>query len=121
MLSRSEGFMLYGKLGVDLFSISEMLYPNMKFRLGLIRARPKYHVISDNPNVSLGIIECSLHTRRIALNDDCHKKTEMPVYNPVDSKFLETLAKISINPPDKTSSIKKTFLTMLQFVELSLH
>ena len=30
MLGRPNGFMLYGKLGVDFFSFSEMLYPNMK-------------------------------------------------------------------------------------------
>ena len=39
MLSRPDGFMLYGKLGVDFFSTSELLYPNMKIRLRLIRAR----------------------------------------------------------------------------------
>ena len=36
MLSRLDGFMLYGKLGVDFFSTSELLYPNMKVRLRLI-------------------------------------------------------------------------------------
>ena len=70
MLSRPDGFMLYGKLGVDFFSTSEMLYPNMKIRLQLIRARPNFHMISDSPNVSLGIVDCSLYTRRIALKDD---------------------------------------------------
>ena len=29
MLSRPDGFMLYGKLGFDFFSTSELLYPNM--------------------------------------------------------------------------------------------
>ena len=41
-LSRPEGFMLYGNLGIDFFSTSELLYPNMKFRLHLIRARPNF-------------------------------------------------------------------------------
>ena len=59
MLSRPYSFMLYGKLGVDFFSTSELLYPNMKIRLRLIRARPSFHMISDNPNVSLGIVDCS--------------------------------------------------------------
>ena len=52
--------MLYGKLGNDFFSTSELLYPNMKFRLGLIRARPNFYMISDNPNVGPGIVDCSL-------------------------------------------------------------
>ena len=58
MLSRPDGFMLYGKLVFDFFSTSELLYPNMKIRLRLIRARPNFYVISDNPNVSLGIVDC---------------------------------------------------------------
>ena len=60
MLSRPDGFMFYGKLGVEFFSTSELLYPVMKIRLRLIRARPNFYMISDNPNVSLGIVDCSL-------------------------------------------------------------
>ena len=33
MPSRPDGFMLHGNLGVDFFSKSELLYPNMKIRL----------------------------------------------------------------------------------------
>ena len=36
LLSRPDGFMLYGKLRIDFFSTSELLYPNMKTRLRLI-------------------------------------------------------------------------------------
>ena len=58
VLGRSDGFMLYGKLGFDFFSTSEFLYPKMKIRLRLIRARPDFYMISHNPNVSLGIVDC---------------------------------------------------------------
>ena len=74
MLSRPDVFMLYVKLGVDVFSTSDLLNPIMKNRLRLTRARPNFYMIGDNPNVSLGIVDCSLHTRRIALKDDHHKK-----------------------------------------------
>ena len=74
MLSRPDGFILYGKLWVDFFSASELLYPNMKIRLQLIRARPNFYMISDNLNVSLGIVDPSFYNRRIALKDDYHKK-----------------------------------------------
>ena len=67
LLNRPDGFMLYGKLGTDLFSTSELLYPNMKIKRRLIRARPNFYQIRDNPNVSLRIVDCSLYTRRIAL------------------------------------------------------
>ena len=99
MLSRPDGFMLYGKLGVDLFSTSELLYPNMKGRLKLIRARPNFYMIIDNPNLSHGIVDCSLYTRRIALKDDYHKKRiDMLAYNPVEFDYLETLAKTFLIP-----------------------
>ena len=53
---------------------SEWLYPKMKVTLRLIRAKPNLHMITDNPNVSLGNVDCSLYTGRIALKDDYHKK-----------------------------------------------
>ena len=42
LYSRPDGFMLYGKLGIDFLTTSEILYPNMKVRIRLIRARPKF-------------------------------------------------------------------------------
>ena len=65
-------------------------------------------MISDNPNVNLGIVDCSLYTRRIALNDDYHKKrTDMLVYAPVECNYLETLAKTLIIPARKNQIIQK--------------
>ena len=99
MLNRPDGFMLYVILGVDFFSTSELLYPIMKVRLRLIRARPNFYMISDNPNVSLGTVDCSLYTRRNALMDDYHKKRmDMLAYTPVEFNYLETLAKTFIIP-----------------------
>ena len=84
LLSRPDGLMLYGILGNDFLSTSELLYPNTKIRLRLIRARPNFYMISDNHNVGLGIVDCSLYTRRIALKDDYHKKRmELLAYAPV--------------------------------------
>ena len=108
MLTRPDGFMLYGKLGVDFFSTSELLYPNMKIRLRLIRARPNFYMISDNPNVSLGSVDCSLYTRRIALKDDYHKKRmDMLAYTPVEFNYLETLAKTFIIPARQNQFIQE--------------
>ena len=58
MLSRPDGFMLYGKLEIDFSSIFELLYPNMKTMLRPIGYN-KFNIISDNSNVSLGIVDCS--------------------------------------------------------------
>ena len=87
LLNRPEDFILYGKLAIDFCSTSELLYPKMKIRLKLIRARPNFYLISDNPNVSLGIVDCSLYTRCIALKDDYHRKgIDMLAYAPVEYK-----------------------------------
>ena len=99
MLSRDDGFMLYGKLGFDFFCTSDSLYPILKIRIWLTRARPNFYMIGDNPNVSLGNVDCSIYTRRIALKDDYHKKRmHMLAYTPVKFNYLETLAKTFIIP-----------------------
>ena len=108
MLSRPDGFTLYGKMGVDFFSTSELLYPNMKIRLRLIRARPNFYMISDNPNVSLGNVDCSLYTRPIALKDDYHKKRlDMLAYTPVEFNYFETLAETFIIPARQNQFIQE--------------
>ena len=108
LLSRPDGFMLYGKLGIDFFSTSELLYPNMKIRLRLNRARPIFHMISDISKVSLGIVDCSVYTRRIALKDDYHKKRmDMLAYAHVEYNYLETLAKTFIIPARQNQFIQE--------------
>ena len=108
MLSRPDGLMLYGKSGIDLFSTSELLYPNMKITLRLIRARHNFYMITDNPNVSFGIVDCSLYTRRITLKDDCHKKRmDMLAYTPVEFNYWETLTKTFVFPARQNQFIQE--------------
>ena len=108
MLSRPDGFMLYGKLRVDFLSTSELSYSNVKIRLRLIRARPNFYMTSDNPIASLGIVDCSLYTRRIALKDEYHKKRlDMLAYTPVEFNYFETLAKTFIIPARQNQFIRE--------------
>ena len=94
--------------GVDFFSTSELLYPNMKIRLRLIRARPIFYMISDSPNISLGIVDCSLYTRRFALKDDYHKKRmAMLAYTSVEFNYLETLSKTFVIPARQDEFIQE--------------
>ena len=72
--SRPDGFMLYSKLGIDFLTTSELLYPNMKVRIRLFPARPNFDLMSENLNVSLGIVHCSLYTRRVMLKEDYQKR-----------------------------------------------
>ena len=46
----------------------------MNVKLRLIIARLFFYLISDNTNVSLEVVDCSLYTGRIAPKDDYHKK-----------------------------------------------
>ena len=68
-------------------------------------------MISDNPNVGLGIVDCSLYTRRIALKDDYHKKRmDMLAYTPVEFNYLETVAKNFIIPARQNQFLQENIL-----------
>ena len=100
--------MLYGKLGVDFFATSEFLHPNRKIGPLLLRARPNFYMISDNPNVSLWIVDCWFYTRRIALKHEYHKKwMDMLAYTPLEFNYLETLAKTFIIPARQNQFIQE--------------
>ena len=81
MLSRPDGFMLCGRLGVNFFSTAEFLYWNVKFNLQLFKARPCFHKIRDNPNNGLGIVGFSLFTCGIALKEDYQEKERTCLHN----------------------------------------
>ena len=65
-------------------------------------------MISDNPNVSLGIVDYSLYIRRIALKDDYHKKRmDMLANIPEEFNYLETLAKTFFIPARQNQFIQE--------------
>ena len=65
-------------------------------------------MISENPNVSLGIVDCSLYICRIALKDDSHKKRmDMLAYTALEFNYLETLAKTFIIPARQNQFIQE--------------
>ena len=55
LLSRPEGFVMHGKLRIDFFSTSDLLYPNMKIRMRLFRARPNFTCLGTTPMSVLGL------------------------------------------------------------------
>ena len=120
MLSRPDDFMLYGQLGVDFFSISELLYPIMKVRLLLIRTKPNFYMIWD-PNVGLGIDDCQF-TLVVLLSGMTITRIDGTCLLTLlwSSTIWKLLQRLSSFLPDKTSSFKKTFSTMPQFVGLLL-
>ena len=71
----------------------------MKSRPQLIRAGPYFEMISDNPSVSLGVVDFLLRNRHIALKEVCHRKRmDMPAYAPLEYNYLESLAETFIIP-----------------------
>ena len=104
--------MLYVYLRFDFCSTSDWLYPNMRITLRLIRARPIFYKISDNPKISLGIVDSSFYTRRIALKDHYQKKrTDLLRYSPVEFSYLETVAKTFINRAKQNQFIQENIFT----------
>ena len=90
------------------FTTSELLYPNMKVRCRLMRARPNFYMKSEDPNVSLGFVGCSLYIRRVMLKEDYHKKRiSQLVYAPVEYSYMETLAKHYIFPARQNHIIQE--------------
>ena len=82
----------------------------MKIRLRPIGARLNFYMTSDNPNVSPGIVDCSLYTGRIALKDDFHEEgMDVLAYTPVEFNYLKTLQKNSIFPARQPVHSRKLF------------
>ena len=97
LYSRPDAFVLYGKLGIDFFTTSELLYWKMKVRIKLMRAQPNLYMTGENPNVSLGFVDCSLYTRGVMLKGDSHKKRmSQPVDALFEYNYMETLTKAYI-------------------------
>ena len=121
MLSRPDGFISYGILGVDFFRNSDLLYSNKKIRLKLIRARPKFYMFSDNPNVSLELL-IVLFTLVVLISRIIMTRMEWtclltPLWKSTIWKLLQRLSSFL---REKTSSFEKTFSTRLRFVGLLL-
>ena len=109
MLSRPDGFLLYGELGVDFISTSELLNPNIKNRLRLFRARPNFYIISDNPNEVLELLIVHF-TLVVLLSRLIITRNEGTCLLTLlwSSTNWKRLRRISFQP-EKTSSFKKHF------------
>ena len=98
-----------------------MLHPNVNIRLRLITARPNFYMISYNPNVSLGIVDCSLHTRCNAAKDDDHKKRKDKfVYTPVEFKYIATLSRTFIIPTRQNQFIQENIFNNAPFRRIAI-
>ena len=103
-----DGVTLYGKLAIDLFQCEKLLLPNTKIRLKLIRARPNFYMISYNPHVSLRVLDCSLFTRRVVVNEVYHQTIKYQLtHQPACYNFMETIARTFIVPSGQNQFIQE--------------
>ena len=94
VLLLKDGVTLYGKLAIDLLQCEKLLLPNTKIRLKLIRARPNFYMISYNPQVSLRVLDCSLFTRRVVVNEVYHQTIKCQLtHQPACYIFMKTIAR----------------------------
>ena len=92
-LLMKNGTTFYGKLVIDLFQCENLLLPNTKIRLKLIRARPNFYMISNNPHVSLKVLDCSLFTGFVVVNEVHHQTIKYQLtHQPACYNFMETIA-----------------------------
>ena len=103
-----NGSTYYIKLAIDLFQCEKLLLPNTKVRLKLIRARSNFYMISYNPHVSFKVLDCSLFTRRVDVNEVYHQTInyhlthQLTCYN-----FMETIARTFIIPSRENHFIQE--------------
>ena len=101
-------FSLYGRPAIDLFTCEKLLLPKTKVRIKLNRARPNLYMLSDNPNVSLKIVDCSLFTRRILVAEPSHQYLQWNLERePAHYNFMETLARTFFIPTRQNQFIQE--------------
>ena len=86
----------------------KLLLPNTKVRIKLIRARPNFYMLSDNPNASLKIVDCSLFTRRILVAEPPINTWQWNLERePAQYIYMETIARTFIIPSRQNQFIKE--------------
>ena len=103
-----DGVILYGKLAIYLFQCEKLLFPSTKIRLKLIRATPNFYMISYNPHASLRVLDCSLFTRSVVVNEVYHQTIKYQLtHQPVFYDFMETIAQTFIIPSGQNQFIQE--------------
>ena len=110
-------FSFYERLAIDLFTGEKLLLPYTKIRIKLSRASPNFYMLSDNPNVSLNTVVCSLFTRKTLVAEPNHRYFQGNLdRKPAQYNCMETIAPIeplSIHLV-KSNSNKRIFSITIQ-------
>ena len=80
----------------------------IQVRLKLIRARTHFYRISFNPHVSFKVLDCSLFTRRVVVNEVYHQTIKNQLtHQPACYNFMETIARTFIIPSGQNQFIQE--------------
>ena len=99
------------------------LLPETKARIKLVRARPKFSILSDNASISLKLLDCSLFTRNILVADSNNQYLQKNLEKePAQNNYVKTVARAFITPSPqnqfiqeiiiKNASIRRTVVAM---------
>ena len=106
----------YGRLQADVFSSDRLLLPNVNVRIKLLHSRPDFYLISDTNGAYAKIVEASLFTRQVAVDEGIVKSIKSHlVSKPVGYNYFEQLLKTFIIPRGQNQFFMTMYLTMLQF------
>ena len=74
----------------------------------MIRARLSFYMISYNPHVSLKVLDCSLFTRRVVVNEVYHQTIKYQLtHQPAFYNLIETIARTVIIPSGQNQFIQE--------------
>ena len=84
----------YGRLQADIFTSYKLLLPNVNARVKLIRSRPSFYLISDLDNVQAIIIEASIFTTQVAVEESYFRKIKSTLaVEPAQYNYFEQVPK----------------------------
>ena len=112
----------YGKLAVDLFTCEKLLLPNTSVRIRLVRSRPNFYVLGNpEDNIHAEIIEASLFTRQVAVDDKSMRKIQQNLLRePARYNFSEVLGKTFIIPNGQNQIIQENIFNNAPIRRLAL-
>ena len=88
-----------GGLPLIFLTCEKLLLPNTKVRIELTRARLNFHMLSDNPNVSLKFVDCLLFVRTSLVAESNHQNLQWNLESePAQYNYMENIARTFIIP-----------------------
>ena len=94
--------------------VKKLFVPKTKIQIELIGARPNFYMLSENPNVSLKIVDCLLFTRRMLVAEPNHQYLQWNLERePAHYNNMETIARTFIIPSRQNQFIQEIVVPIM--------